>query len=83
MSEIRNGSVAAESAARDESEDVELEPLMSPAEVGEWLSISRRTVYDLESDGEIEGVQVGGQVRFERSEIRDFIRRNRREGDRP
>jgi len=53
---------------------------LPPDEVADRLGISRRTLDDLEAKGEIQAVQVGGQVRYEPQEVADFIRRNRREG---
>jgi excisionase family DNA binding protein len=53
---------------------------LPPDEVADRLGISRRTLDDLEAKGEIQAIQVGGQVRYEPQEVADFIRRNRREG---
>jgi excisionase family DNA binding protein len=54
---------------------------LTPDETAECLGISRRTLDKLEAEGKITAVQVGGVVRYERAEVADFIRRNRRGGD--
>ena len=70
-------------AALNNRDDPEaLDASLSPAEVADRLGISRRTLDDLEAKGEIQAIQVGGQVRYEPRELADFIRRNRRGGDR-
>lgn len=55
---------------------------IAPDEAADRLGISRRTLDKLEGRGEIQAVDVGGQVRYEASELADFIERNRRGGDR-
>jgi excisionase family DNA binding protein len=71
-------------ALNERKQDVDmLKATLSPDEVAEkHLGISRRTLDDLEAEGKITAVQVGGQVRYEPQEVADFIRRNRREAGR-
>lgn len=69
-------------ALREEVSDLRKKPSarLSPHETADRLGISRRTLDKLEARGEITAVEVGGQVRYEVSELIDFIGRNRREG---
>jgi excisionase family DNA binding protein len=59
-----------------------LEPLLSVADVGTVLGVSRSSAWRLVRDGELEFVRVGSRVLVEQQTVRGFIRtrRRRREG---
>ncbi|GHO73992.1 DNA-binding protein [Ktedonobacter sp. SOSP1-85] len=49
--------------------------ILDADEVGEMLKIHPRTVKRLASQGELPGFKVGGQWRFRREAIDEYIRR--------
>jgi excisionase family DNA binding protein len=51
------------------------EPLMTVNDVARALSISRASVYRLRVDGEIVGIRVRGDLRFQPSEIDAYLER--------
>jgi hypothetical protein len=59
-------------------EETAVEPLLSIADVMAWLRVSRGTVRNLVLRGELSPSFVGDLPRFDPTEVRDFIRRNRR-----
>ena len=56
-----------------------IEPLLSVNQVCDMLGVTRSTVYKLVREQEIVPTFVGARARFEAGELRDFVRRNRRE----
>ena len=57
------------------------ERLLSPAQVAEFLSISRWTVYSWLSDGRIRSVKIGRLVRIPESEVERIVRGEVAEAD--
>jgi excisionase family DNA binding protein len=55
------------------------EPLLTINDTCAWLAICRHTLYNLVRRGELEPLRVGERLRFEPNEIRDYLRRNRRD----
>lgn len=51
--------------------------IMMIKEVAEYLRIKEKTAYSLAAKGEIPGFKVGGSWRFKRSEINEWIEKNR------
>jgi excisionase family DNA binding protein len=49
------------------------EPLMNAEEVGEYLGLTKGTIYQKVSKGEIPFLKLGHTVRFRRSEIDQWI----------
>jgi len=47
-------------------------------QVAERLNVSASKVYELVAQSEISYVRVGGAIRFEESDVRDFIESRRR-----
>jgi excisionase family DNA binding protein len=64
-----------------------LEDILNAEQVGELLKVHPRTVKRLASEGELPGFKVGGQWRFRRAAIDEYIRKQeqqhspQREGD--
>lgn len=56
-------------------------PLLSVAEVAEWLSVSEKTIRRLVAKGELTVAYVGGQLRFEQSAVRRYIDKGNRKGE--
>lgn len=55
-------------------------PLLTAAEVAEWLGISKGWVHDHSARGkqpQLPYVRLGGQIRFEEAAIEEWIARNR------
>lgn len=50
------------------------EDILEPEEVAKMLRVHPRTVMRLANRGEITGFKVGGQWRFRREAINDYIR---------
>jgi excisionase family DNA binding protein len=57
--------------------------LLTERETARKLGITDRRVRQLRYDGDLAGVQIGGLVRYEQSEVEAFIERNRLDGPRP
>jgi excisionase family DNA binding protein len=55
-------------------------PLLSQGDVAELLGVSVRTVTRLRATGELKSVRVRGKVRFERSDVADYIKTCRAAG---
>jgi excisionase family DNA binding protein len=57
------------------------EPLMTAAEVAEWLNVSASAVYDLCSAGELNHFRIGTgkkkTVRIARADVEDYLERSR------
>jgi excisionase family DNA binding protein len=63
---------------RDYEPSRTLEPLLTPRQVAEALSISRPSVYRLVELGELEAVRVGSRsTRFTPADVRRFVERRR------
>lgn len=54
-----------------------LRPLLSVKSACEILAVSRNTVYKLVRSGDLPGVRVGGDWRFQPDAIEAYIERNR------
>jgi len=52
---------------------------LTPEEVAEWLRISKQTLYRLTGQRRIPFVRVGGAIRFDESDIQEYIERMRTE----
>jgi len=48
--------------------------IMTLLEAAEMLQVSERTLQRLVSNGEVPGVQVGGQWRFDRDQLKEMVR---------
>ncbi len=55
-------------------------PLVGVAEVARFLNVSHGVVYRAASDGELRCSRVGGQLRFEPSDVRDYLESRRLPG---
>jgi excisionase family DNA binding protein len=51
--------------------------LLSVNEAAKRLSVSPRTLWTLTNTGEIPSVRIGKSVRYEPSDLRDYIARNK------
>jgi excisionase family DNA binding protein len=60
---------------------VETPTLLSVRDLAARLQVSRATAYRLIHTGEVPAVRVGGQLRVDPVELRDYLHRDR--GDRP
>jgi putative molybdopterin biosynthesis protein len=49
------------------------EPLFNVSETAQYLSVSRRTVYDLVASGKLPAFRVGGQIRFDRAALAAWL----------
>lgn len=61
--------------------DVPAEPSMaldSPAELAKWARVSARTIHRLTVSGALPHYVVGGQIRYDRAEVREALRAARR-----
>ena len=54
-----------------------LEPLLKAEDVARILSIGLSTVYLLQQRGDIPSIHIGRSIRFRRSDIEDYIERNK------
>ena len=61
---------------------VVLRDILDADEVAEMLRVHPRTVKRLASQGELPGFRVGGQWRFRREAIEEYIRRQEQHDDR-
>ncbi len=48
-------------------------PLLSVREAAQLMGVSRGTAYRLMDRGELSAVRVGGQLRVDRDELREYI----------
>jgi excisionase family DNA binding protein len=48
-------------------------PLLTPIEVAQRLGVSKPTVYRLIGDGDLPALRIGGQIRVDPAELRDYI----------
>ena len=55
----------------------ELEPLLTVASTCHLLRVSRQTVYRLVRAGQLNPTRVGERLRFEPSDLRDYLERGR------
>jgi len=60
---------------------VVLRDILDADEVAEMLRVHPRTVKRLASQGELPGFRVGGQWRFRREAIEEYIRRQEQQHD--
>jgi len=51
--------------------------LLHPRQAAEYLAISERSIWNLESRGLLRPVRVGRIVRFDRADLDDFIIRSK------
>ena len=58
---------------------MELPSLYTPAQVADYLHISRGTIYSLISRGQIDSMKVGRKRRFTAMQIKDYLQRNPQE----
>ena len=49
--------------------------LLTPAEVADYLNVSRGTVYSLLSRGEIDSIKIGRNRRFTPQHVSEYIQR--------
>jgi excisionase family DNA binding protein len=54
--------------------------LLSIGEVAEYLSVTTRTVHNLLSRGELQGVKVGNRWRFDPEDVRIYLQRQQQQG---
>lgn len=57
-----------------------LEQLLTIAEVGRLLGVSRWSVYELMRGGELVAIRVGERARFEPADVRAYLERHREAG---
>lgn len=57
--------------------------LMSPAEVGAELGLSRSNIYTLAARGVIRSIKFYRAVRFDPADVEAFIQKHRRDGESP
>jgi excisionase family DNA binding protein len=53
------------------------EPFLTAAEVAELLKLNIETVYTLVSKNDLPATKIGGQWRFDESEIREWFKEHR------
>jgi putative molybdopterin biosynthesis protein len=49
--------------------------LYTPAEVADYLHVSRGTIYSILSRGEIESLKIGRNRRFTAEQVQDYIKK--------
>ena len=59
-----------------------MEKLLTKGEVCELLSVSRATLDRIVAAGELDALRIGGQVRFDRTELERYVRSCRKAGAR-
>jgi len=59
---------------------MELPNLYTPAQVADYLHVSRGTIYSMLSRGQMESMKVGRSRRFTEQQIRDYLDSNRANG---
>jgi len=52
--------------------------LIDVDELAEYLKLKKQTIYNWLSQGRISGIKVGGVWRFDRKEVDDWLKSNRR-----
>jgi excisionase family DNA binding protein len=55
-----------------------MKKLLSEAEVAEWLSVSKSTLYKLRESKEIPYITVGTCIRYSEDEIIEWINKNKK-----
>jgi excisionase family DNA binding protein len=50
-----------------------LEPLLSAADVAAWLNVNIETVYDLIAKHQLPAIRIGGQWRFQETQVREWF----------
>lgn len=58
---------------------MDLPSLYTPAQVADYLHISRGTIYSMISRGQIKSMKVGRKRRFTASQIKEYLQRNPQE----
>jgi putative molybdopterin biosynthesis protein len=53
---------------------MEMPSLYTPAEVADYLHVSRGTIYSLLSRGEIESLKIGRNRRFTAEQVKHYIK---------
>ena len=56
--------------------DAERDPMISPAELQEWLGCGRSTTYKLLETGAIRSYRVARLIRIRRSDVSAFLEQN-------
>ncbi len=51
---------------------------MNIEELADYLRLKKQTIYNWLNQGKIAGIKVGGVWRFDRKEVDDWLRSNRR-----
>jgi len=59
---------------------MEMPNLYTPAQVADYLHVSRGTIYSMLSRGQLESMKVGRSRRFTEQQIRDYLDSNRANG---
>lgn len=60
-----------------------MKPLLTVAEVADWLRVSRSTVYEIVGRGDIAGFKIGAQnggIRIAEEDVLDYLEKNRVSG---
>ena len=52
-------------------------PLLTYRQVAKLLAVSERTIFTLAKRGDLPGVKIGGQVRFDPRDLESFIERQK------
>ena len=58
---------------------MDLPSLYTPAQVADYLHISRGTIYSMISRGQIESIKVGRKRRFTAMQVKEYLGRNPQE----
>ena len=56
-------------------ETMSIPSLYTPAEVADYLHVSRGTIYSILSRGEIESLKIGRNRRFTAEQVQDYIKK--------
>ena len=59
------------------NEDVISKPFLTPGELAEFFSISKATVYSLVEKRVMPFYKIGGQLRFKRTDIEEYLEHSR------
>jgi excisionase family DNA binding protein len=52
------------------------EPLLTAADVAEWLKLNIETIYDLIAKDRLPALKIGGQWRFQEAQVGEWLRRH-------
>jgi len=55
----------------------DLQRLLRPREAAELLAISERTLWALSNKGDLPRVEIGGSVRYDPADLREWVERNK------